>query len=234
MAELRQDIEHHATEEETELFPALRETELDLYAIGRFLAARRLERLFLSTGRDTNSDLKETPGMAIWKDEARDQLIVNLRNIHAAVTQGKTMVEAQLGRLENYPDLKHKLEAHREEKDAQLERVERLLDGLGQTRSVTKDATASMAGSMSSMMNAMLGDEVLKNGLAMYALANFEAASYETLLLMAEAAGEYEALQPLQESLSEERSMAAFMGEHLRPTGMRFLQLRSEGRQASH
>jgi ferritin-like metal-binding protein YciE len=92
----------------------------------------------------------------------------------------------------------------------------------------------SAMGALGTMAHSMAGDEIIKNSFASYALANFEAAAYETLLLFGEAAGQFDALPLLQQSLSEERAMAAFIAENLRPTGMRFLQLRSEGRQASH
>ena len=55
MSQLREAIEQHVIEEESELFPAVRATDLDLYAVGRFLAARRVERLFVLTGRNTKA-----------------------------------------------------------------------------------------------------------------------------------------------------------------------------------
>ena len=77
-------------------------------------------------------------------------------------------------------------------------------------------------------------DEILKNSLNMLALATYEAASYETLLLFGEAAGDVESLPAIQKCVSEERGLATFIEEHLRATGMQFLELRSRGAQASH
>jgi ferritin-like metal-binding protein YciE len=236
MKQLRDAIAQHVVEEETELFPKVLETDLDRYAVGAAAAARRTEQLFALASRvqTVTESPKETGMTPISKDEARQFFVVGLRNIHATATQCKTMVDAQLERLENYPVLEAKLQQHRIEKDQQLARVERILDGLGESRSSFKDTSMSLIGSISSMGAALADDEIFKNSFTTYGLANFEAAAYETLLLLGEAAEEYDAIPLLQESLSEERAMASFIASNLRPTGMRFLQLRSAQRQASH
>jgi ferritin-like metal-binding protein YciE len=231
MTALRREIEKHIAEEESELFPAVRESSLDEYEIGALCAARRVELLFelSAPGKPT---LKETAPMPISPDEARELFRVGLRNIHGTASQCRTMVSAHADRVENYPALKAKLHSHLREKDAQLHRVEAILDHLGDSPSALKDMTGAAMGAASSMMAAMAGDEIIKASFAAYGLANFEAAAYETLLTMGEAAGLPETLPPLQQSLSEERAMAAFIAENLRATGLRFLQLRSEGAQA--
>ena len=42
---LMQTVEHHVEEEETEMFPDMRQTEIDLYDLGGRLAARRVDAL---------------------------------------------------------------------------------------------------------------------------------------------------------------------------------------------
>lgn len=49
--ELRQAIEEHVEEEETKLFPELRDSEFDAFAIGVGVALRRMERFSELTGR---------------------------------------------------------------------------------------------------------------------------------------------------------------------------------------
>jgi ferritin-like metal-binding protein YciE/hemerythrin superfamily protein len=231
MKRLRREIEKHIAEEEGELFPQVRESSLDEYVIGGQCAARRAELLFeLSAPR--KPVLKETAPMPISREEARDLFIVGLRNIHGTASQCRSMVSAQEARVENYPTMKAKLQSHLAEKDAQLQRVETILEELGDSPSAVKDTTGAVMGAASSLMAAMASDEIIKSTFAAYALANFEAAAYETLLTMGEAAGLPEMLPPLQQSLSEERAMAAFIAENLRATGLRFMQLRSEGQQA--
>jgi len=236
VARLRAGVEAHIATEEGEVFPRVLASDIDLYDIGRNLAARRLEMLFKLTAAAPQSEphLKELAAMHISKDEARDLFVDGLRNAHAVATQGRTVLDAQLSRLENYPKVKAKLEENRRQKDLQLERFEQILESLGHSPSSFKDTTMSMAGSLTSMMNSGADDEILKNSFATFALASYEVAAFETLLLLAEAAGETAAMPPIQECVSEERAAAAFIADHLRETGMRFLQLRSEGRQASH
>lgn len=256
--DLATEIEQHVTEEETELFPQVEQTPLARYAVGAALATRRVDHLFKqkhaakvggsarSASLDSSASgaepsapqgggqLEEFPTMAISQDTARSAFITGLKNSHAAARECRTMIEAQTKRLDSYPDIRERLELHIREKDGQLERLETILEGMDEGRSALKDAAMSAMAAVGNIANAAAGDEVLKNGMALLALAKFEAAGYETLLLFGEAAGALEALRPLQQCLSEERAMASFVEDNLRATGMRYLQLRSEGRQASH
>jgi len=54
LAKLMRIVEHHVKEEETEMFPDMRQMELDLYELGGQLAARRAEAL-LQLKRQTNA-----------------------------------------------------------------------------------------------------------------------------------------------------------------------------------
>jgi ferritin-like metal-binding protein YciE len=167
-------------------------------------------------------------------DTARRFFVIGLRNIHATVHQGKAMVEAQIDRLEQYPELKEKLLSHRQEKDAQLARVERILGEMDESRSAFKDATMHAMGAVSTTATAMAGDEILKNCFSTIGLASFEAAAYETLVYFAQLCGAHDAVAPLQQSLQEERAMAGFVQDHLQEIATRFLALKSEDQQASH
>lgn len=235
MVELEAEIRAHVDEEEGQLFPAVRGSEMDLYAVGRALAARRVDYLFQAAATTpADRELREYPNMQISQEEARDFFILGLKNCHATVAQGRTMIEAQLRRLESYPKVKQKLQTHLDEKDAQLERIESLLETHGESRSALKDGVMKMMANATASMSASAEDEIIKNSFATLAQAKYEAAAFETLILFGEAAGENTALKPLQKSLSESRGLAAFVEENLRATGMRFLQLRSQGVQACH
>lgn len=232
---LEAEIRQHVQEEETELFPALRQSTLNLYELGEATAARRVDRLFELRARAGDANhLKEYPAMPISQDEAREYFTLGLKNAHATASQCRTMVKAQVERVEQYPKILAKLQSHLQEKDAQLQRLETIMDSYGVSRSALKEAAMTMTGTISSMATAAAGDEIIKNSFSNLALAKFESAAYETLILFAQAAGATDALRPLQQSLSEERAMASFIEDNLRPTGMMFLQLKSEGVQASH
>lgn len=262
MRALETEIRRHVAEEETEVFAEVGVTSIEPYVVGAAVATRRVDHLFKQThagkyggsirsasldapesGASADAEaasaplsgqLEEFPTMAISRDTARSAFILGLKNSHAAARECRTMVETQASRLESYPDLKERLEQHLAEKDKQLDRLERILEALGESPSALKDTAASIMASAGNIVNAAAGDEVLKGSMGLLAMAKFEGAGYETLLLFGEAAGVNGALRLLQKSLSEERAMAAFVEEHLRPTGMRFLQLQSENRQASH
>jgi ferritin-like metal-binding protein YciE/hemerythrin-like domain-containing protein len=261
---LETEIRRHVTEEETELFGEVEESRMARYAVGAAVATRRVDHLFkqrraekfggsartasldspasaagggdevVSANEQQTGQLEEFPTMAISQDAARTVFVTGLKNSHAAARECRTMVAAQANRLESYPDIRERLELHLQEKDRQLERLESILDGLGESRSAFKDTTMSMMAAFGNMANAAADDEVIKGSMALLGLAKVEAAGYETLLLFGEAAGADDALRPLQQCLSEERSIASFVEDNLRATGMRFLQLRSEGRDASH
>src|SRR5690606_9076177 len=131
MRELRAEIEAHIDEEENELFPIVRESTLERFDVGGAVAARRVDHLFeqisrrrSGNGRRGSHPIKEYPVMQISEDVARKYFVTGLKNAHATVKNGRTMVDKQIGRLKHYPRLKDKLESHLKEKDAQLERLE--------------------------------------------------------------------------------------------------------------
>ena len=233
IAKLRAAIEDHVDDEENKLFPEVRETDLDLYDLGRRLAARKVELLFELTGRSA-SKLKESEIMPLSQEEAHKLFLAGLRDVHAAVQQGKELVTQMLDRVESYPKVRERLSEHLDDKNNQLQRLDEIMDSFGDKRSWFKDMTMTSAGNIMTMMNAGTEDEILKNSLYTYGLANFEAASYESLLILGSLAGHDQAVKKLQPSLNEERAMAAWLGGNMRGLIHDHLQLRSEGRQASH
>lgn len=233
IAALRPAIEEHVEEEENELFPDVRDSGLDLYELGGRMAARKVELLFELTGRK-RSKTKESEKMPVSQEEANKLFLAGLRDVHAAASQCQELVTLMIDRLENYPKVTQRLRAHLKDKKAQLKRLDEILNALGDKRSWVKDAAMTSAGNVLAMVNAGTSDEILKNSLYSYGLANFEAASYESLLTIGTAAGQHKAVKKLQKSLNEERAMAAWLGGNMRGVIHDHLQLKSEGRQASH
>jgi ferritin-like metal-binding protein YciE len=235
VAKLKNEIAAHVAEEETQLFALARRAPIDLYEVGRAVAARRADTLLkLTSGRASPANVteEELPVMTISQADAREYFLVGLKNAHATTRQGRTLIAGQLERVESYPQLKQKLAVHLREKDAQLERLERLIGGYGDKPSVVKDTAMSVAAGVAAIASAATADEVVKNSFATLAQAKYEAAAFETLIVFAQAAGEDAALKPLQQCLSESRALGSFVEENLRGTAVRFLQLRSEGRRA--
>ena len=170
--------------------------------------------------------------MHVSQSDAHDFFVLGLKNAHATTRQGRVLVETQVRRLEHYPTVKARLESHLAEKDRQLKRLETLLEHYGESPSVLKDTAMATAAAAAGIASAAAADEVVKNSFATLAQAKYEAAAYETLLVLGEAAGETAALRPIQQSLSESRGLATFIEENLRGTAVRFLQLRAQGQQA--
>lgn len=144
-----------------------------------------------------------------------DRLIQWLRDAHAMEGQAETMLKAQAGRLEHYPELKARIEQHVGETQGQAERLERCLAQLGSSTSGAKDAMGSMTAMMQGMGGALAGDEVIKGAMAGYTFEHFEISSYTVLIATARAAGEEGIAATCEEILAEEKAMADWMQQHL-------------------
>lgn len=66
-----------------------------------------------------------------WADAARKIYETGLRNQHAVENQAIELLERQVGRLENYPEMADRMRQHIEESRDQAGRLEELLSGLG-------------------------------------------------------------------------------------------------------
>ncbi|HUQ50736.1 MAG TPA: DUF892 family protein, partial [Gammaproteobacteria bacterium] len=214
VAKLKNEIVAHVAEEETQLFPLARQVPIDLYEVGSAVAACRAATLLKLKARGPSPATvteEEFPVMTISQADARDYFLVGLKNAHATTRQGRVLIAGQLERVESYPQLKEKLATHLREKDAQLERLERLIGGYGDKPSVVKDTAMSVAAGVAAIASAAAADEIIKNSFATLAQAKYEAAAFETLIVFAQAAGEDAALRPLQQCLSESRALGSFV-----------------------
>jgi ferritin-like metal-binding protein YciE len=153
--------------------------------------------------------------MAEDAERAKDVFITGLQNAHALENQALELMNRQIERIENYPDIKAKLQQHIEETHGQIERLEKILEERGQSRSVLKDNLLSITGNMAAITHAFTQDEIIKNSIANFAFENFEIASYKSLLELADLTGQAEAKQPLEQSLREEEQMALWLDQHL-------------------
>ncbi len=248
--QLEQAILHHVEEEETQFFPEIREKGgTALYDLGARMAARRLQLLIQSTAKpleegqmSTDShmsvgspiNMSDTDFAPVDPDAARQLFVTGLKNHHALAENCLSMAHRQAERVENYPRVKARMEQHQQDKRVQIERLEQILQSLGESPSGLKDAAMKMQANLGAGMAAMAGDEILKNSLLDAAAAQMEIASYKSLLIMGQAVGEVQAIRLLQASLSEERSMAAWLDENLAGTVMMHMQLRSAGETAKH
>jgi ferritin-like metal-binding protein YciE len=155
--------------------------------------------------------------MATATDQAKSIYITGLRNQHAVENQAIELLERQVGRLENYPEMEQRMRQHMEESREQARRLEDLLAQHNTSHS-------SFAGNLAAMGHSTAPDEVVKNAFANFAFEHYEIASYKSLLVLADLAGHSAGVSALQASLREEQDMATWIADHLDPTVRRFVE----------
>jgi ferritin-like metal-binding protein YciE len=165
-------------------------------------------------------------------DEVMTIYTTGLRNQHAVENQAIEMIERQVERLENYPEMRTRMQHHLEESRTQAQRLDQLLVSLDTSASTLKDAALSFMGNVAAMMHAPASDEVMKNSLANYAFEHYEIAGYKSLIAIAETVGHTEAVSVLGESLAEEEAMAKWIDDHLKDTTLTFLHRSERGEKA--
>ncbi len=115
----------------------------------------------------------------------------------------------------------------------QARRIQDILEGLGESQSTLKDTAASFMGNMAALGHTMADDEILKNAFADFAFENYEIAAYRSLITIAETGGFAAAVPLLQQSLAEEKEMAAWLEQHLPEVTRQYLALEAAGLQAN-
>jgi ferritin-like metal-binding protein YciE len=164
--------------------------------------------------------------------ETRDIVLTGLRNAHAMENQALAIMKPQVSRIENYPEVARKLEQHIAETEGQIERLERVLDAHGENKSALKDMELSFGGTMAAMGHTVAPDEIVKNSFANFAFENYEIAAYKSLLALAEAAGDTEAVGLLQSNLEEEEEMARWLDQNIEAVTLQYAALREQGETA--
>lgn len=137
--------------------------------------------------------------------------------------QARELMERQSDRLSDYPEVQTRVRQHLEETISQIHRLERCLDGLGESASTLKDTAMSFLGNMAAMGHATAGDEILKNTFANNAFEHYEIAAYKSLLALADRAGATAAKTQLQQSLTEEERMAQWIDDNVGDVTLSYL-----------
>ncbi|MGP3698006.1 ferritin-like domain-containing protein [Rhodobacter sp. NSM] len=162
-------------------------------------------------------------------DVMREYFVTGLKNAHAMEKQALSIMEPQLNRLEHYPQVLERLGEHVRETEGQIERLRQILESAGESPSAMKDGFLSAMGSMAALGHVPAQDEIMKNSLANLAFENYEIAAYTALRTIAEATGDTQAAGLLEQSLDEEKRMAAWIQENLPEITRSFLARKAEG-----
>lgn len=167
-------------------------------------------------------------------NETQSLFITGLQNVHGVENQALSLIDRQLDHLENYPEVAEMLRQHRAETEAQIGRVDEILDSLGESASKLKDVVLSISGNMAGIMHMPAPDEILKNSFANHAFENFEIAAYTSLITLSEAGDFARATPLLQQSLGEEQRMATWVLDSIPDLTRKYVRLRAAGETASH
>ena len=168
------------------------------------------------------------PNADSLREAAHEALVVGLRNAHALEKQAVAVLESQLGRMDDYPDLHARISAHVLESREQSRRLEFALDACGASPSVVKDVMMSVMGMGQSSVQGFADDAVMKAVLADSMFEHLEIASYRSLIELAEMAGRPDLHSRLEESLGEEEAMAAWLDENLKALTRRYVEISAE------
>ncbi|OJH45715.1 hypothetical protein IE00_00160 [Paracoccus sp. SM22M-07] len=166
------------------------------------------------------------------KMTAREIFVDGLRNAHAMEKQALSIMQPQLNRLEHYPEVSALLDRHIRETEEQIRRLDKVLDSVGASASGFKDAALSFSGSLAAVGHTMARDEILKNTFANHAFENFEIAVYLSLITGADLCGAGNSAILLQQSLDEERRMAAALHDSIDAVTRRYAELAASDQRA--
>ncbi|KAF1704051.1 ferritin-like domain-containing protein [Pseudoxanthomonas suwonensis] len=152
-----------------------------------------------------------------------ERLLMWLQDAYAMEQEAETMLKAMAGRLEHYPELRARIQAHVEEtrqQSSQLETCIARLDGsVPAARGMLADAMAAMHAAGNSMMS----DEVAKGVGISYAFEHMEIASYRALVIAAREAGHEDIAAVCSRLLAEGEAMAQWLLEHHESVILAFL-----------
>lgn len=150
-----------------------------------------------------------------------------LRDAHAMEKQAESMLESMAGRIDNYPNIRSRIQQHISETKQQITLLEEILDRNGISRSVLKDSMSKMAALGQSIGGMFPSDEIVKGSISGYVFEQFEIACYTSLLAAAKKAGDTASIPALESILNEEKQMAEWLINHIPQTTEQFL-LRSD------
>lgn len=146
-----------------------------------------------------------------------------LRDAHAMEVQAEHMLEAQMKRIEHYPDLKARIEQHLSETRVQREKLEACMKRRGVSHSTMKDTAGRFSAMMQAMGNMLSGDEVVKGLLASYTFEHMEIASYRILVAAAEEDQDLETASACEQICAEEEAMASWLEDNMARLTQEFL-----------
>ena len=153
----------------------------------------------------------------------KEHLIAWLRDAHMMENHAVEMLERQVGRLDDFPEFKRRVQEHLEESRGQLGRVDECLHRLGTEHSAIRSAAGAIGGNFQALVNMVATDEVVKGAILSYAFEHFEVSCYRVLIAAAEECGESAIAAACRENLAEEELMQQWLLDHLEDITRQYL-----------
>lgn len=179
----------------------------------------------LEAGGAPAKPLSSFPTSSFSMTQPADHLLDWLRDAHAMEEQAETMLQTASDRLQNYPELKAKMQAHLQETREQARMLRECIQRRGGDTSSMKDMAAKMGAMVHGLGARMADDEVMKVAMSCYAFEHFEVATYRILVAAADMAQDTQTRQVCEDILRQEEATAAWLGERLGVLTQEFLVL---------
>jgi ferritin-like metal-binding protein YciE len=155
--------------------------------------------------------------------DPREHLLDWLRDAHAMEQQAEQMLKAQSARIDNYPQIKARIDQHIEETLGQQRLLEGCLERLGGLPSAVKDAMGKVTAFGQAFGGMFASDEIVKGAMAGYVFEHMEIASYTALIAAADHAGDSETRRVCEQILPQEEAMAKWLRDNLPEVTKAFL-----------
>ena len=146
-----------------------------------------------------------------------------LRDAHAMEKQAESMLESMAGRIDNYPDLKARIEQHIEETRQQQTLIQSVIDRHNTSNSTFKDVMGKMSAFGQSIGGMFTSDEIVKGAISSYVFEQFEIGCYTSLIAAAEKVGDLEGVAAFKQILEQEKAMAEWALTHLPDVTQQYL-----------
>ena len=146
-----------------------------------------------------------------------------LRNTHAMEHQGLVQMQAQVKGLDDYPDYAALLTRHIETTKRQIARIEAEMTEAEAGSAGLREAVTTAAGAIGAAVHGIMPDATLKNLFAGYAFQHEQIAAYQSLRVLAGAAGHGGHAGWIDETIEEERAAAKEVEALITPVTSAFI-----------
>lgn len=146
---------------------------------------------------------------------ARDHFATWLSDAYAMELQAAALFKAQIGRIENYPDLRERMQQHLAETERQAEDLQRLMERAPGAQSVLKHVAGRLTAVAQGVSGIFSADEVVRVCMSAYTFKHSEIATYKVLIAAADELGDEKAVAALEAILAEEKAMAEWLDLYL-------------------